>query len=65
MGRETTLKIELKYCERCGGLWLRQEGSRQVYCGGCAPEMATVAQAPKKQAAAVRLDIRPRRVLCA
>jgi hypothetical protein len=27
--------IELKYCERCGGLWLRPQGSTTVYCAGC------------------------------
>jgi len=27
--------IELKYCERCGGLWLRPQGSGAVYCAGC------------------------------
>ena len=29
------IQVELKYCERCGGLWLRQEGKRGVYCGSC------------------------------
>jgi hypothetical protein len=27
--------IELKYCERCGGLFLRTPGAGVVYCGGC------------------------------
>jgi hypothetical protein len=27
--------IELKYCERCGGLWLRPQGSNTVYCASC------------------------------
>ena len=34
------IQIELKYCERCGGLWLRRTGSCQVYCPSCAPFMA-------------------------
>ena len=29
-------KLELKYCERCGGLWLRPQGGQAVYCAGCA-----------------------------
>ena len=29
-------KLELKYCERCGGLWLRSQGSDAVYCAACA-----------------------------
>jgi hypothetical protein len=29
-------KLELKYCERCGGLWLRPLGAETVYCAPCA-----------------------------
>src|SRR3954468_1680801 len=54
MERETYLKIELKYCERCGGLWLRYGGSQQVYCVTCAPDMEKVARGAKKQAASVK-----------
>lgn len=32
--------LELKYCERCGGLWLRPAGGEQVYCVICARAMA-------------------------
>ncbi|HUO25518.1 MAG TPA: hypothetical protein VMU61_07615 [Candidatus Aquilonibacter sp.] len=34
------LCLELKYCERCGGLWLRPVGGRQMFCVRCAGEMA-------------------------
>jgi hypothetical protein len=34
------LQFELKYCERCGGLWLRPVGGGQVYCVACGREMA-------------------------
>lgn len=27
--------VNLKYCERCGGLWLRLQGAAGVYCGSC------------------------------
>jgi hypothetical protein len=27
--------VELKYCERCGGLWLRPEGTSGVFCASC------------------------------
>lgn len=27
--------VDLKYCERCGALWLRPQGATGVYCGGC------------------------------
>ena len=29
-------KLELKYCERCGGLWFRPLGAEAVYCASCA-----------------------------
>ncbi len=28
--------LELKYCEQCGGLWLRARGSDECYCATCA-----------------------------
>jgi hypothetical protein len=28
--------LELKYCERCGALWLRPAGGGQIYCASCA-----------------------------
>jgi len=49
MKKEMHLKIELKYCERCGGLWYRYENSTQVYCHACLPVMSQVARGPKKQ----------------
>ena len=30
------VQLELKYCESCGGLWLRPKGSQQVECAACA-----------------------------
>lgn len=27
--------LELKYCERCGGLWLRPRGWAGVHCASC------------------------------
>jgi len=38
--RANEVQFELKYCERCGGLWLRPVGGRQIYCAGCGREMA-------------------------
>jgi Zn-finger nucleic acid-binding protein len=29
------IQVELKYCERCGGLWLRSHGADGVYCSSC------------------------------
>jgi uncharacterized Zn finger protein (UPF0148 family) len=33
------IRLELKYCERCGGLWVRTRGTGEVYCPACAAEM--------------------------
>jgi len=33
-------EMELKYCERCGGLWLRPRDSEVVFCGACANALA-------------------------
>jgi hypothetical protein len=38
-GSAKEVSFELKYCERCGGLWLRPAGGGQIYCAGCAREM--------------------------
>ncbi len=37
------VQLELKYCERCGGLWVRVLNSSIIYCAPCAIEMAQVA----------------------
>jgi len=39
-GFANELQFELKYCERCGGLWLRPVGGGQIYCVACGREMA-------------------------
>ena len=49
--------LELKYCERCGGLWLREKGFVDVYCSRCAPEMADLPPATIRRSA-VRLPMR-------
>jgi hypothetical protein len=40
------LQFELKYCERCGGLWLRPAGGGQVYCVACGRAMAELPPPP-------------------
>lgn len=41
-------QLELKYCERCGGLWLRERGSQEVYCASCLPWMGEMSRSWKK-----------------
>jgi len=42
--------MELKYCERCGGLWLRACGDEATYCGRCQTVIATWLQIRTKTA---------------
>ncbi len=34
--------VELKYCERCGGLWLRRRGGAGVHCASCCIRFAAL-----------------------
>jgi hypothetical protein len=38
-GQQNFIHLELKYCERCGGLFVRVQDTRRVYCISCAREM--------------------------
>lgn len=49
-------QVELKYCERCGGLWLRLAGSERVYCVTCALEMAKLPVMARKVESAAGSD---------
>ena len=40
MQSSTYPKLELKYCERCGSLWLRPRGGQAVYCARCEDAIA-------------------------
>ncbi|MBZ5599548.1 MAG: zf-TFIIB domain-containing protein [Acidobacteriia bacterium] len=43
------IELELKYCERCGGLWLRRWGEEEVYCPPCVPKMLQCAASGKRK----------------
>jgi len=38
------VELELKYCERCGGLWLRERGLQTPYCAPCAAALTEFAR---------------------
>jgi len=40
MAATTEERVELKYCERCGGLFLRKPGTLSAYCPGCVLRMS-------------------------
>jgi hypothetical protein len=54
------LQFELKYCERCGALWLRPAGGGQIYCVACGREMAQL-PAPLREPEKARRPRKPPR----
>lgn len=42
------VRMELKYCERCGALWLRECGAGVVYCERCESRVAALPIAKKR-----------------
>jgi len=45
--KEDDISVELKYCERCGGLWLRPLNNDESYCESCRAMMAAWPQAER------------------
>ena len=43
--KQERVTLELKICERCGGLWLRPAASRWIYCGGCKKKVSELPKA--------------------
>jgi hypothetical protein len=43
------VQLELKYCERCGGLWVRRMGCEEIYCASCAIEVMDLAPANRRK----------------
>jgi len=52
------VRMELKYCESCGGLWLRECGAGIVYCDNCQSRIADL-PIPKKKTRRATLPVRP------
>jgi hypothetical protein len=45
-GNELQLcRCELKYCERCGALWVRRAGREESYCSACTDQMEDLPKA--------------------
>lgn len=49
--------VELKYCEHCGGLYVRERGAG-VYCNNCQPKVADLPTPAPKRGRLV-LPVRP------
>jgi hypothetical protein len=59
IGPTNELQVELKYCERCGGLWLRPAGGGQIYCAACGQEMAKLPAASSERGGCAKLPQGP------
>jgi len=53
---DVLVPMELKYCERCGGLWFREKEAAEVYCPGCVPLMADMPQLKRKRVMVVAVN---------
>jgi Zn-finger nucleic acid-binding protein len=58
-GNNRQVGVELKYCEHCGGLWVRERGAGTVYCERCQPKVADL-PAPKMKRRRPALPVRSR-----
>ena len=54
------VQMELKYCELCGGLWLRVRGGGEVYCRNCQPMIDELPAPPRKPPQSERRTTKPR-----
>ncbi len=52
------VRMELKYCERCGALGLRECGAGVVYCDHCLLEVAELPP-PRKNPGRISLPVKP------
>jgi hypothetical protein len=50
--------VELKYCEHCGSLWVRERGAGTVYCDRCQSKVADLPTAKTKPGRLI-LPVRP------
>ena len=57
-GEGNVVGVELKYCEHCGGLWVRECGAGTVYCERCQPKVADL-PAAKAKSRRPELPVRP------
>ena len=46
--KEGLVGVELKYCEHCGVLWVRERGAGVVYCGECREKVDDLPMPKKK-----------------
>ncbi len=53
---DVLVPMELKYYERCGGLWFRAKDEQEVYCPGCVPQIAELPKPRRKRVVVVAVS---------
>jgi hypothetical protein len=56
-GKKGSVGVELKYCEHCGGLFVREKGAGMVYCEMCQPKVADLPIPKRKRPARLQLPV--------
>lgn len=51
------VRMELKYCEHCGSLWVRPSGTGTVYCESCQSKVAELPPPGKKNPGRLLLPV--------
>jgi hypothetical protein len=60
--RDNEVGVELKYCEHCGSLWVRERGAG-VYCKKCEADVADLPKPSKKWGKPPVLPVRPHTIV--
>jgi hypothetical protein len=45
----TYLRVYLKVCEACGGLWFRRQDRMDIYCAACASKLSSFPRMLKRR----------------
>jgi len=56
-GKKGPVGVELKYCEHCGGLFVREKGTGVVYCETCKPKVADLPIPKRKSPGRLQLPV--------
>ena len=43
------LRVQLKVCEGCGGLWFRAQGGTNIYCSSCESKFRNLPRPTKRR----------------
>lgn len=62
-GKKGSVSVELKYCEHCGGLFVREKGAGVTYCDACQPKVADLPIPKRKAPGRLQLPVGRRAVV--